>query len=75
MNLNFKIINKMSNPAEYLEVKPDNSVENSDEKLSETEVKRESLAIVASLETTKEYLGEEMSLGDITKLKEGDALK
>ena len=70
MNLNFKIINKMSNPAEYLEVKPDNnSAENSDEKLNETEVKRESLAILASLGTTKEYLGEEMSLGDITKLK------
>ena len=65
----------MSNPAEYLEVKPDNnSAENSDEKLGETEVKRESLAILATLGTTKEYLGEEMSLGDITKLKEGDVL-
>ena len=66
----------MSNPAEYLEAKPDNnSVENPEEKLSKTEVKRESLAILASLGTTKEYLGEEMSLGDITKLKEGDVLK
>ena len=75
MNLNFKIINKMSNPAEYLEVKPDNnSVENLDEKFSETEVKRESLAILASLGTTKEYICEEMSLSDITKLK-GDVLK
>ena len=44
-------------------------------KLSETEVKRESLVILASLGTTKEYLGEEMSLSDITKLKEGDVLK
>ena len=49
----------MSNPTEYLEKKPDNnSVENSDEKLSETEINRESLAILASLGSTKEYLGE-----------------
>ena len=71
----------MSNPAEYLEAKPDNnSTENLErstdvEKLSKTEVKRESLAILASLGTTKVYLGEEMSLGDITKLKEGNVLK
>ena len=60
----------MSNPVEYLEKNPDNnSVENSDEKLSETEINRESLAILASLGSTKEYLGEELSLGDIKKLK------
>ena len=67
----------MSNPAEYIESKPDNkSIENPEvEKLGETEVKRESLAILASLGTTKEYLGKDLSLGDITKLKEGDVLK
>ena len=62
----------MSNPTEYLEKNPDNnSVENSDE----TEINRESLAILASLGITKEYLGEELSLGDIKKLKESDVLK
>ena len=61
----------MSNPTEYLEKKHNNSVENSDE----TEINRESLAILASLGSTKEYLGEEPSLGDIKKLKESDVLK
>ena len=66
----------MSNPTEYFEVKPENkSVENSDEKLSETEINRESLPILASLGSTKEYLGEELGLGDIKKLKEADILK
>ena len=32
------------------------------------EIKQESIAILASLGTTKEYLGDEMSLGDIKKL-------
>ena len=35
----------------------------------------ESLAILASLGNTKEYLGEELSLGDIKTLKEVDVLK
>ena len=66
----------MSNPVEYVQSKQDNnSVENSDEKLSETEINRESLAILASLGSTKEYLGEELSLEDIKKLKEADVLK
>ena len=67
---------KMSNPEEYLEKKTDNnSVENSDEKLDQTEINRESLAILASLGSTKEYLDEELSLGDIKKLKEAVVLK
>ena len=66
----------MSNPTEYTQLKPDNnSVENSHEKLSETEINRESLAILASLGSTKEYIGEELSLRDIKKLKESDILK
>ena len=66
----------MSNPEEYLEKKTDNnSVENSDEKLDQTEINRESLAILASLGSTKEYLDEELSLGDIKKLKEAVVLK
>ena len=36
------------------------------------EIKQESLAILAALGTTKEYLGVEMSLGDIKKLSDKD---
>ena len=39
------------------------------------EVKRESLAILASLGTTEEYLGSKMSLGNIKKLKPKDVEK
>ena len=39
------------------------------------EVKRESLAILASLGTTKEYSGSKMSLGNIKKLKPKDVEK
>ena len=38
----------------------------------EIEEKRESLAILASLGTTKDYLGVQMSLGDVTKLAPKD---
>ena len=38
----------------------------------ELEIKQESLAILAALGTTKEYLGVEMSLGDIKKLSAKD---
>ena len=66
----------MSNPTEYLEKKPETkSVENSDEKFSETEINCELLTILASLGSTKEYLGEDLNLGDIRKLKEADVLK
>ena len=66
----------MSNPTEYLEVKPENkSTDIIEEKLYQTEINRESLAILASLGSTKEYLGEELSLGDIKKFKEADVLK
>ena len=39
------------------------------------EAERESLAILASLGTTKEFLGVEMTLGDIAKLSPKDVLK
>ena len=39
------------------------------------ESKRESLSILASLGTTKEFLGVEMSLGDIKKLQNKDDAK
>ena len=41
----------------------------------EMESKRESLSILASLGTTKEFLGVEMSLGDIKKLSTKDVEK
>ena len=42
---------------------------------AEVEIKQESLAILASLGTTKEYLGVDMSLGDIKKLSVKDIEK
>ena len=60
----------MSNPTEYLEVKPENqSTDVIEEKLDQTEINRESLAILVSLGSTKEYLGEELSLGYIQNSK------
>ena len=41
----------------------------------EMESKRESLSILASLDTTKEFLGVEMSFGDINKLSTKDVEK
>ena len=41
----------------------------------EIEKKRESLAILASLGTTKDYLGVQMSLGDVKRLSEKDVEK
>ena len=45
------------------------------EKDNELEIKQESLAILASLGTTKEYLGVDMSLGDVKKLSVKDVEK
>ena len=54
---------------QYLETK--DSVQAPDD----LESKRESLSILASLGTTKEFLGVEMSLGDIKKLSTKDVEK
>ena len=54
---------------QYLETK--DSVQSPDD----LESKRESLSILASLGTTKEFLGVEMSLGDIKKLSTKDVEK
>ena len=43
-----------------------------DEKI---EAERESLAILASLGTTKEFLGVELTLGDVAKLSQKDVMK
>ena len=39
------------------------------------EAERESLAILASLGTTKEFLGVELTLGDVAKLSQKDVMK
>ena len=54
----------MTEVEDYIEEKSE--VKDNDE----LEIKQESLAILAALGTTKEYLGVEMSLGDIKKLSE-----
>ena len=54
---------------QYLETKQNVQVPD------DLESKRESLSILASLGTTKEFLGVEMSLGDIKKLSTKDADK
>ena len=59
----------MANVEDYIE---DVSEDNSDDDLN---AKRESLAILASLGTTKDFLGIEMSLGDIKKLSSKEVEK
>ena len=58
----------MANVEDYIddipEVKEDNTLDEDDD----IETERESLAILASLGTTEEFLGKAMSLGDIKKL-------
>ena len=61
----------MANVDEYIEEQSkgyDTPDTPSPEARADNEAKRESLAILASLGTTKEYLGVEMTLGNITKL-------
>ena len=68
----------MTNVDEYLNEDPkgeDMPDTPSPEARAEDEAKRESLAILASLGTTKEFLGVEMTLGDVTKLSPKDVAK
>ena len=62
----------MTSVEDYMEEQPEVKDETKD---NDVEIKQESLAILASLETTKEYLGVEMSLGDIKKLTAKDVEK
>ena len=59
----------MANIEDYIE---DDQPQGKD---NEVEVKQESLAILATLGTTKEYLGVDMSLGDVKKLSVRDVEK
>ena len=66
----------MTNVEDYIEEeKTVGKTEVKDNDDNELEIKQESLAILAALGTTKEYLGVEMSLGDIKKLSEKDVEK
>ena len=62
----------MTSVEDFIEEQPEVKDETKD---NDVEIKQESLAILASLGTTKEYLGDEMSLGDIKKLKAKDVEK
>ena len=57
------------------EVKKKDNYNNERREEHEIEIKQESLAILAALGTTKEYLGVDMSLGDIKKLSVKDIEK
>jgi len=64
----------MASVEDYMKEEPEVEV-SSVPKDDDVEVKRESLAILASLGTTKEYLGVNMSLGDIKKLTNSEVEK
>ncbi|EDO41662.1 predicted protein [Nematostella vectensis] len=66
----------MASIEDYMEEEPESKGGSRGEPLEDdVEVKRESLAILASLGTTKEFLGVDMSLGDIKKLSAKDVEK
>ena len=58
-----------------IEEKTGEKTEVKDNDDNELEIKQESLAILSALGTTKEYLGVDMSLGDIKKLSVKDVEK
>ena len=65
-------LTKMTNVEDYIEEKTDDLPQGKDNDL---EIKQESLAILAVLGSTKEYMGVDMSLGDVKKLSEKDVEK
>lgn len=65
---------KMANVEDYIEEQPEVEVVSAP-KDDDVEVKREALAILASLGTTKDFLGVEMNLGKIHKLSAKDVEK
>ena len=62
----------MASLEDYIEEQPKVEVVDASD---DVEAKRESLAILASLGTTKEFLGVHMNLGNITKLSAKDVQK
>ena len=63
----------MANVEDYIDEVPEKTKEQTDD--DDLETQRESLAILASLGTTEEFLGKAMSLGDIKKLSSKDVKK
>ena len=60
----------MTKPEDYIDQPTEKTdrPEGGPGKSEDLEIKQESLAILAVLGTTKEYLGADMSLGDVKKL-------
>ena len=67
----------MTKPEDYIDQPTEKTdrPEGGPGKSEDLEIKQESLAILAVLGTTKEYLGADMSLGDVKKLSEKDVEK
>ena len=65
----------MAKVEDYIKVKDDTDQREEPKQSEDLEIKQESLAILASLGTTKEYLGVDMSLGDVKKLSVKDVEK
>ena len=59
---------KMANVEDYIDDIPEVKEDKTPDEDDDIEKERESLAILASLGTTEEYLGKAMSLGDIKRL-------
>ena len=59
---------KMANVEDYIEDVPEETKDKTPDEEDDLEVKRESLAILASLGLTEEFLGKAMSLGDVKRL-------
>ena len=72
-------LTKMTKPEDYIDQPQGGTektgVKNDTNQSEDLEIKQESLAILAVLGTTKEYLGVDMSLGDVKKLTERDVEK
>ena len=58
----------MTNVEDYIEEIPEETKDKKPDEEDDLEVKRESLAILASLGSTEEFLGKAMSLGDVRRL-------
>ena len=58
----------MANVEDYIDEIPEVKEDKTPDEEDDLEVKRESLAILASLGSTEEFLGKAMSLGDIKRL-------
>ena len=58
----------MANVEDYIEDIPEETKDKTPDEEDDLEVKRESLAILASLGSTEEFIGKAMTLGDVKRL-------